>query len=168
MGREDTKWSKAIQGAADALAEPARVMLGYQDLVVEHINALGLVELAADAGRVQSAARELNDMIDQVQKGEWKVEGKDSPTVIEARIRHDLRTPLNAILGYSEMVLEELDDAAPKTLIQDISLVLAHARQLLGEIERIRDALELPADDGYEGPPQPSQSVVSSLVKRQH
>ncbi|NNE23798.1 MAG: response regulator [Rhizobiales bacterium] len=166
MGREDTKWGNAIQTAADALAEPARVMLGYQDLVVEHINALGLMELAPDADRVQSAARELNDMIDQVQKGEWKVDGKDSPTAIEARIRHDLRTPLNAILGYSEMVLEELEDAAPKALVQDIMLVLAYARQLLGEIEQIRVVLEPPANDVDEGTPQSSQSVVSSLVKR--
>ena len=71
MGREDHKRRDAIQRAADTLAEPARVMLGYQDLVVEHVNALGMVELAPDVDRVLIAARELNDMIDQVQTGNW-------------------------------------------------------------------------------------------------
>lgn len=166
MGREDNKRLEAIQRSADALAEPARVMLGYQELVVEHVIELGLVDLAPDVDHVLIAARELNDMIDQVQRGSWSTENQDNPTAIEARIRHDLRTPLNAILGYSEMVVEELDDTTPKALFQDISLVLLHARQLLVEIDRIRDVSERPTEDDNDDQLQVSQSVISSLVKR--
>ena len=166
MEQDDPKRRDAIQRAADALTEPARALLGYQDLVVEHVNALGLSELTSDVDLTRIAALELNAMIEGIRKGDRIDDTLDNQTAIEARIRHDLRTPLNAILGYSEMVVEELDDTAPKALHQDISLVLACARQLLGEIDQIRDVSDVQGEASYEHRSLETETVVSSRAGR--
>lgn len=161
-GQDGIRRRRAIQFVAEMLAEPARTMLGYQDLVGEHVNALGLVELVPDVERTLIAARELNELIEQLATGEWNGDELDNQTAVEARIRHDLRTPLNAILGYSEMVLEELDDTVPRALHQDISLVLAHARALLDQIDQIRDVSGPDADkDSIHGDREPAVSILA-------
>ena len=162
---DDSRRHRVIQHVADTLTEPARVMLGYQDLVVEHINSLGLADLVPDVEKTLAAARELNAMIERIEESDRNGEEGDNLAAIEARIRHDLRTPMNAILGYSEMVLEELDETAPKSLRQDISLVLTSARRLLGQIDQIRDVPGPSAHgDGDSRVPDPEQ-VISTLAK---
>lgn len=161
--KDDTGRWKIAQYAAGRLAEPARIILGYQELVVEHVAALGLDVLADDAGRTLNAARDLNAMVDRIQMASWGEDETANPTALEARIRHDLRTPLNAILGYSEMVLEELEGNAPKTLYQDVSLVLKHARRLLGEIDSLRGLSEGSSDDDDDTDQAAAEQVISSL-----
>jgi class 3 adenylate cyclase len=53
-------------------------------------------------------------------------------------LRHELRTPLNHIVGYSELLLEELDGGPNAGLIPDLQRVRAEAQTLL---ERINEAL---------------------------
>jgi class 3 adenylate cyclase len=53
-------------------------------------------------------------------------------------LRHELRTPLNHIIGYSELLLEELDGGPNASLIPDLQRVRTEAQTLL---ERINEAL---------------------------
>ncbi|MGB8646168.1 MAG: histidine kinase dimerization/phospho-acceptor domain-containing protein, partial [Anaerolineae bacterium] len=55
-----------------------------------------------------------------------------------ARLRHELRTPLNAILGYSELLLEDLQDRDDQTLTRDLNKLHAAGVELLA---RLNDAL---------------------------
>ncbi|MGI0479247.1 SpoIIE family protein phosphatase [Geminocystis sp. CENA526] len=48
-----------------------------------------------------------------------------------ANLRHDLRTPINAILGYSEMLLEELED--------DVTLQESHGESVEDSINKLND-----------------------------
>src|SRR5712692_9915792 len=48
-----------------------------------------------------------------------------------SHLRHELRTPLNHIIGYSEMLLEEPDDARPAALFPALHRVHDEARELL-------------------------------------
>ena len=34
---------------------------------------------------------------------------------------HELRTPMNAILGYSEMLIEDIDCMSTETVVQDVT-----------------------------------------------
>ena len=54
-----------------------------------------------------------------------------------SHLRHELRTPLNHIIGYSEMLLEETDDARPVTLVSALRRVHDEARQLLGLVNSV-------------------------------
>lgn len=51
-----------------------------------------------------------------------------------SHLRHDLRTPLNAILGYSEMVLEEIEGRAPDLAVA-LRAVHARSKELLALIQ---------------------------------
>lgn len=49
---------------------------------------------------------------------------------------HEIRTPLNAIIGYSEMLMEDLEDTE---YVQDLEKILTSARHQLGIINEILD-----------------------------
>ena len=57
-----------------------------------------------------------------------------------ANMSHELRTPLSAIIGYSEMMLEELDDGGDALgLGGDMRKIEGNARHLLGLINDVLD-----------------------------
>ena len=57
-----------------------------------------------------------------------------------ANMSHELRTPLSAIIGYSEMMLEEVEDGAESAdLAGDMRKIEGNARHLLGLINDVLD-----------------------------
>jgi adenylate cyclase len=74
-------------------------------------------------------------------------EGERTSQALWSHLRHELRTPLNAIIGYSEMLLEDADDAASADFAADLKQVLAAGRQLLAIVNELLDAGKLASDD---------------------
>ena len=64
----------------------------------------------------------------------------DTPAAVLAHARHELRTPLNHIIGYSEMLLEEVDDATTPDLTKALLSVHRDARELVGRINEFLSA----------------------------
>ncbi len=62
-----------------------------------------------------------------------------------ANMSHELRTPLNAIIGYSEMVLEEAEDAGHTAVVPDMNKIISAGKQLLGLINSILDLSKIEA-----------------------
>jgi signal transduction histidine kinase/DNA-binding response OmpR family regulator len=62
-----------------------------------------------------------------------------------ANMSHELRTPLNAIIGYSEMLIEEAEDAELESFIPDLQKVRAAGKHLLGLISDILDLSKIEA-----------------------
>lgn len=60
-----------------------------------------------------------------------------------ANMSHELRTPLNAILGYTEMLLEDLDDLPP--VVADLQRVHGAGTHLLGVINEVLDLSRIEA-----------------------
>jgi signal transduction histidine kinase/ActR/RegA family two-component response regulator len=60
-----------------------------------------------------------------------------------AKMSHELRTPLSAILGYSEMLMEELDDVDPK--VKDLTRIHRGGKMLLGLVNDLLDLSKLEA-----------------------
>ena len=58
-----------------------------------------------------------------------------------AKMSHELRTPLNAIIGYSEIMLEELEDRdkAEDLRKSDVSRIKAAGKHLLSLVSRVLD-----------------------------
>ena len=57
-----------------------------------------------------------------------------------APVRHELRTPLNAIIGYSEVLIEEIQDSPdifPDAVLHSLQRCVAIGHELLGAIQRI-------------------------------
>jgi two-component system, sensor histidine kinase and response regulator len=55
-------------------------------------------------------------------------------TRLPAGLIHDLRTPLNQIIGYSEMLMEQAQEAGHDTFVPDLQKVRAAGQQLLALI----------------------------------
>ncbi len=62
-----------------------------------------------------------------------------------AHLRHELRTPMNAIIGYSEMLLEELEAEGDQELIEGIEKIQTNGTQLLSLINTILSPAKLEA-----------------------
>lgn len=63
-----------------------------------------------------------------------------------ASMSHELRTPLNAVIGYSELILEELEDGAPGANTHNDLMVIRDAgRHLLGLINDVLDLSRIEA-----------------------
>jgi class 3 adenylate cyclase len=58
-----------------------------------------------------------------------------------AHLRHELRTPLNHMIGYSELLLEELEDGGSQALRDPLAQIRGEARRML---EAVNEALAGP------------------------
>jgi sigma-B regulation protein RsbU (phosphoserine phosphatase) len=65
------------------------------------------------------------------------------PNAFLANLRHELRTPLNAMIGYSEMLLEEVEELS---LEEDLQQILTFSQQLLSLINTILSPASLEED----------------------
>ncbi len=124
------------------LVTPVRAITGYQEIIVEQRQKLGLDDIVPYLDKVLVSAGLLSDLVDRLVDGRTGMlaEGGGELGDVQAQLRHELRTPLNAIIGYSEMALEDLEDyPAAAALRADIGKLLAAARSLLDTIDAIVD-----------------------------
>jgi len=108
------------------------------------------IDSIEDSGELGELADAFNDMsgklrnaIDEVQEAKENADqANEAKSHFLANVSHELRTPLNAIIGYSEMLFDELGDAAnvDKPQFQrDLQKIVLSGRQLLSLINDILD-----------------------------
>ncbi|MBM9594573.1 sensor histidine kinase [Roseitranquillus sediminis] len=70
-----------------------------------------------------------------------------------SKISHELRTPLNSIIGYSEMLIEDLEDCGKNddVRIKDVSRIMAAGKHLLSLVSRVLDSKAIEEDDEFLG-----------------
>jgi adenylate cyclase len=68
-----------------------------------------------------------------------------------SQVRHDLRTPLNQIIGYTELLMEEVQDVGEASLLPDLhrirnagNLLLSHINEYFGTPARTDPEPQLP------------------------
>jgi len=62
-----------------------------------------------------------------------------------ANMSHELRTPMNAIIGYSEMLLEDAEDAGDEDTAPDLRKIVAASKHLLALINDVLDLSKIEA-----------------------
>ena len=62
-----------------------------------------------------------------------------------ANMSHELRTPLNAIIGYSELLLEEVEEAGMESMSEDLKRITDSGTHLLNLINDILDISKIEA-----------------------
>lgn len=60
-----------------------------------------------------------------------------------ANLRHSLRTPLNTIIGFSEILLEDVEGQDEQGIIADLQKINVAGRQMLGIVNKILDPIKL-------------------------
>ncbi|ELS03353.1 histidine kinase [Xenococcus sp. PCC 7305] len=62
---------------------------------------------------------------------------KESSFVVLSNLRHELRTPINVIIGYSEMILEDLETTNHKTSLHELQQIRNCAIKLIFLIKNL-------------------------------
>jgi adenylate cyclase len=93
----------------------------------------------------QSGSRE--STADLHKGSDLTVDGGQTSQALWSHLRHELRTPLNAIIGYSEMLLEDANEAGLADFASDLNQVLSAGRQLLAIVNDLLDANKLASDE---------------------
>ena len=147
------------------LITPVRAIAGYQEIIVDEGRRLGLAGVEPYLEKVLAAASSLSGLVDRLvdRRSPSPAASPHDLVDMQATLRHDLRTPLNAIIGYSELVLEELEGSpAADALRPDVDRLLAESRNLLDRIDAIVD---LTGSQGMAGERKDAGAVVASLVR---
>ena len=112
-------------------AEPIRAALGDNEI---EGNFIGWFGTNTDITTLRAAEQSQADALDESEAA------SQAKSLFLANMSHELRTPLSAIIGYSELMIEEVEDGAePADLVLDIRKVETNARHLLGLINDVLD-----------------------------
>ena len=68
-----------------------------------------------------------------------------------SKVSHELRTPLNAIIGYSEILIEDLEDVGggPDDRVRDVSRIITAGKHLLSLVSRVLDSKAIEGNEEY-------------------
>ena len=123
------------------LSVPVSAIVGYGEMLHEAAGKGGHDDMIPDLDRILAAARDLSAMVDELldeTRARTLFDGEDIAEA-QKKLRHDLRTPINAIKGYSEMLLEDLEDMGGEALRADFATLLGETNRLLSQLNGIVD-----------------------------
>ena len=120
----------------------AAAIIGFVDILLDDARGQNFADAISDLERMRQAAVELSALIEHT-----VTTGVVGGALHRASLRHELRTPLNAIKGYGELLVEEASDSGRTTLLTDLGQMLALVDRLLGEIDRMVEAVAAPPID---------------------
>ena len=103
-------------------------------------------ELADTAFRLQETLRMLEMARATAEQAKQVAESaSEAKSQFLANMSHELRTPLNAIIGYSEMLVEEAQDAGHEGLVPDLNRIRTAGKHLLSTINDVLDLSKIEA-----------------------
>jgi DNA-binding response OmpR family regulator len=122
-GRE----SRSLANLRHELRTPLNAIIGYSEILLEEAEDEGLKDLIPDLRKTHAAGIELLAL----------VKGILDPQTIGAELDFRLRTPLNAIIGYTEILLEDVEGQGGEDFIPDLQKIHAAAKRFLALINDI-------------------------------
>ena len=138
VGRRIDKAVRRLSDAAEDIGR-GRPLEPFTTPIAE-VNQVGRA-LATAALQLRDRARERDEAEADLSAAKETAEKANlAKSAFIANMSHELRTPLSAIIGYSEMMLEELEeDGDAAGLTPDMRKIEGNARHLLGLINDVLD-----------------------------
>ena len=125
---------RRFDGAWRVCAVRALPVLGEAGAIVEWVGVHEDITERRDAEFELRAARDRAEAASEVKSN------------FIANMSHELRTPLSAIIGYTEMIMEECEEAGDgAAILSDLGKIESNARHLLGLINDILDLTKIEA-----------------------
>ena len=124
-------------------------------------------QMAAVQAALAERNEQLRDTAERLQESERAAQlANRTKSAFLANVSHELRTPLNVIIGYSELVLDEIEDESdPAQLRSDIKRIHSAGRQLLG---LINDVLDLAKIEAGKVEIRPEPFSLHALIQEAH
>ncbi|MDD1640745.1 MAG: ATP-binding protein, partial [Methylococcaceae bacterium] len=106
----------------------------------------GTVAIRTDITGLKQTEIELSKAIAEAQKARAIAEeANNAKSAFLANMSHELRTPMNAIIGYSEMLLEDVQASKQDSFVSDLLKIHSSAVHLLSLINEILDLSKIEA-----------------------
>ncbi len=121
------------------LRTPINAIIGYSEMLMEDAADRQDERLGADLDKIHTAGtlllNRVNEILDpaRIQAGEL---GTDMEA-FGANLRYELRTPLSAVIGYTEMLLEEVQDRGEAEMLDDLEKIHTASERFLAFINDI-------------------------------
>jgi signal transduction histidine kinase/CheY-like chemotaxis protein len=122
--------------------QPFRTDKGEEKYLAWQIISLSGEEKIALAWDMTSYKQKCDKMLSAKKEAEAASQAK---TDFIAHTSHEIRTPLNAVIGYSEMLLDEIEDAEPVEVKHDLEKINTAAKHLLSLINSVLDLSKIEA-----------------------
>ena len=103
-------------------------------------------QLAEQNEQIQQYSEELLEAREEADRARREAEvANQAKSQFLANMSHELRTPLNAIIGYSEMLMEDAEDAGHDAFTPDLEKIRTAGRHLLALINGVLDLSKIEA-----------------------
>ena len=134
----DSRTEKIYLGKArHNLKNPINAILGYSEMLIEDCEDLNLDSIIRDLEKIHESGKNILKIIENNFKDE-SLNRKDSTiNSIAKNTQIHIRTPLNTIIGYSEIIIEDLNSELEKTFKPDLERIISSGKSLENEIENI-------------------------------
>ena len=124
------------------LRTPINAIIGYSEMLLENARDEDNDSRAVDLEKIHAAGRALlnsvNDLLDPEKIASGHVDLSDMEA-LGARIEHALRSDLTAVIGYSEMLLEEVDRENDEQTATDLERICTAAGLLGNHVKDLID-----------------------------
>tara|TARA_B100001250_G_scaffold414502_1_gene453305 strand:- start:9146 stop:10708 length:1563 start_codon:yes stop_codon:yes gene_type:complete len=119
------------------LKNPINAILGYSEMLIEDCEDFELTNLIPDLEKINHSGKSILKIIENNFKDEELNTKNSSISNIAENTQISIRIPLNDIIGYSEMIIEDLDLDHVKSFEPDLKKIIKSSRALEKEIENI-------------------------------
>jgi signal transduction histidine kinase len=149
------------------LRTPINGIIGYSEMLLEDAQAKGYEEFIPDLQKILAGGRELlalvNDILDPAKSD--KALAEHDIDAYGADLRHALRTPLNAVVGFTEMLLERVEDKGDGEFISDLQKIDSSAKRFLSLMNDVVNFSRVQAGGHPEGEASETLSIVQDAVE---
>jgi signal transduction histidine kinase len=113
---------------------------------------------------------ELSEALGQLREArDMAIEASHAKSRFLANMSHEFRTPLNAIIGYTELILEDIDEENLTPYKNDLEKILFSSKQLVDLINDVLDLTKIEAGkDSFELVKFPVKSMVDEVLSIIH
>ena len=128
---------------------PARAIFDYIEIVEKSINEADL-EASEELSQIKAGGERLIEEYEVAFKentGSKATHQKKTPEEY-SELRHNLRTPLNAVIGYSEILMEDLEEDLSEETTKDLQSIIDLARETEKAIEKFVDYIRGAVSEG--------------------